>query len=83
MKTLVRRSVSIMVLSDDVPVNMGPVIEIYNPPKYLIDNRLGEIQLYENVTPPENYRGNLFCYDGENWTPNPNWRGDKLVKSKR
>ena len=83
MKTLVRRSVSIMVLKDDVPVSMGGTIEIYSPPRYLIDNSLGEIELYENVTPPDNYKGNMFCFDGKTWSPNPNWRGEKLLKSKR
>jgi len=83
MKTLVRRSVSIMILNDDVPVLVGDTVEIYSPPKYLIDNAHGEIVLYENVTPPDNYRGNMFCFDGSKWAPNPNWRGEKLLKSKR
>lgn len=78
MKTLVKNLVSLMVLEDDIPVQMGPVIVIGSTGRYSINNPDGDIVLYENVDPiPENYRGKMFCYNGKRWTPNNNWRGNK------
>jgi hypothetical protein len=29
--------------------------------------------LYENVTPPEDWAGCKYLFDGTNWTLNPSW----------
>ncbi len=72
MKTLVKNKVSLMIIKDDVPVTMGKVINVND--RYMIDNKDDSIILYENVDPPKNYRGNFFCFDGKDWSPNLNWR---------
>jgi hypothetical protein len=78
MKTLVKDTVSIMVLPDDFPVEMGETIVIG---RYRIGNRYNDHTLYENVTPPEGYKGKRWCFDGANWTVNTTWRGEKLRNS--
>lgn len=83
MKTLVKNGVSLMVLKDDTPVKIGDLVEIGNPVKAKIDNIDGLIVLYENVNPPENYLGKRYCFDGEQWSYNFNWRDPKLTAAKR
>lgn len=78
MKTLVKNRVSIMVLSDDTPVKMGEIILIGPGGRYQIHNQDDSHTLYENVTPPEGYKGKRWCYDGTEWTHNLNWRGERL-----
>jgi len=29
--------------------------------------------MHENVTPPEDWQGNRYTYDGTTWAANPNW----------
>jgi hypothetical protein len=76
MKTLVKKGVSLMILPDDTLIEMGDVIKI--GPRWTLANNDNSIVLYENVAEPKNYQGNMFCFDGEKWSPNYNWRGDKL-----
>lgn len=75
MKTLVKDGVSLMVLEDNTPVKMGAKIEVGDGARYIIVNDRNNIVLYENVTPPENYKPKKFCFDGEKWSPNYNWTG--------
>lgn len=81
MKTLVKDNVSLMILPDDVPVVMGETILIGTTGRYQINNKKGDHVLYENIVPPENYKGKRFCFDGKTWTTNNNWRGEKLWAS--
>ena len=83
MKTLVKNGVSLMVLKDDTPVKIGAVVEIGDPVRVRIDNNDRLIMLYENVVPPENYLGKRYCFDGEQWSYNFNWRDPKLTAAKR
>lgn len=80
MKTLVKNSVSIMIINDDVEVKMGKLIDVGG--RYRIDNSDDNIVLYENIDPPSNYRGNFFCYNGNEWTPNLNWRPRPNLRTK-
>jgi hypothetical protein len=78
MKTLVKDTVSIMILPDDFPIEMGETIVIG---RYRIGNKHNDHTLYENVTPPQDYKGKRWCFDGVDWTVNTNWRGEKLRNS--
>ena len=78
MKTICKDTVSLMILPDDCPITVGETIVVGVSGRYLINNKLGDHVVYENVTPPENYKGKRFCYDGDRWTTNNNWRGEKL-----
>lgn len=84
MKTLVKNTVSLFLVADATPIKMGEMVEVGEPVRYIIDNKDGLIQLYENVIdPPENYKGKRFCYDGKKWTTNNNWRDPSLTARKR
>lgn len=83
MKTLVKNSVSIMMLNDDMPVKLGEYIEIGDPVRMKINNLDGLITLHENVTPPNSYQPKRYCFDGENWSYNYDWRNQKLTAAKR
>lgn len=83
MKTLVKNGVSLMVLEDDTPLRIGEYVEIGNPVKVKINNKDNSIILYENVTPPTNYSGKRFCFDGVSWSFNFNWRDSKFTAAKR
>lgn len=72
-----------MVLPDDMLVNMGEMVEIGSPVKVRISNKDFSIQLYENVTPPAEYEAKRFCFDGEIWSYNYEWRNKKLTAAKR
>lgn len=78
MKTIVKDRVSLMVFPDDTPITMGETIVIGESGRYRIGNKANDHVVYENVTPPENYLGKRFCYNGTEWTKNLNWRGEKL-----
>lgn len=78
MKTICKGTVSIMVLPDDTPVIMGETLIIGESGRYRISNKDNDHVLYENVTPPDNYMGKRFCFDGISWSTNNNWRGEKL-----
>lgn len=83
MKTLVKNGVSLMVLHDNTPLTIGECVEIGSPVKVKIDNKDNSIILYEQVTPPENYQGKRYCFDGTVWSYNFNWRDPKLTAAKR
>lgn len=78
MKTIVKGTVSLMVFPDSTPVKMGETIIIGVSGRYQINNKDNDHELYENVTPPEDYKGKRWCFDGTEWTVNNNWRGEKL-----
>lgn len=71
-----------MVFADDTPISMGETVEIGNPVKIIIGNKDYSLKLYENVTPPADYQEKRFCFDGEKWSYNFNWRDKKLTAPK-
>lgn len=83
MKTLVRNGVSLIVLDDNTPVQVGTFVEIGWPVTLRFDNTDNLIVLHENVTPPENYQGKRFLFDGKEWTYNHDWRNPNLTAVKR
>jgi hypothetical protein len=84
MKTLVKNNVSFMLIEDDEIVVVGEKhVEIGFPVRITIDNSEGLIKLYKNVTPPDNYVGKRFCFDGSEWTINYDWRNPNLTAVKR
>lgn len=75
MKTLTKNSVSVYVFEDNEHINMTDKnIAVGNPLKFIIgDCNNGDTLLHENVTPPEDWSGNKYLFDGSAWTPNPDW----------
>ena len=72
-----------MVLDGSEKIVIGTSIEIGYPVRITIDNSEGLIKLYENVTPPEDYKGKRYCFDGVKWTFNQDWRNPNLTAVKR
>jgi hypothetical protein len=83
MKTLVKNTVSFMLIDDDEVVTVGSNVEIGFPVRITVDNSEGLIKLYENVTPPSDYQGKRYCFDGSEWTINYDWRNPNLTAVKR
>ena len=71
-----------MVLPDNTPVSIGETVNIGDPIKIKINNQDGSIVMYENVIPPENYKGKRFLFDGTNWSINYDWRNEDLTAAK-
>lgn len=83
MKTLVKNRVSLMILPDDAIVTIGEYITVGSPVRIKINNFDNSIELYENVTPPGNYAPKRYCFDGNEWSFNDQWRNSKLTAAKR
>ena len=83
MKTLVKNGISLIVLDDNTPVQIGDFAEIGWPVTIRFDNADGLITLHEHVNPPANYQGKRFLFDGTNWTYNHDWRNPNLTAAKR
>ena len=56
--------------SDAIEVNANNIAA----PGFIIgDLNVGNATLHESVTPPDDWAGNKYFYDGSTWTLNPNW----------
>jgi hypothetical protein len=64
-------------------VEMGSKIKIGDPTKMTVDNDDFGCVLYENVTPPENYRPLHFLFDGKKWRFNENFKKADLLAMRR
>lgn len=75
MKTLTRNGTSIYVFSDDEFLSITENdITVGNPPKFIIaDCNSTNTVLHEGVTPPEDWTGHKYLFDGTDWTLNPDW----------
>lgn len=74
MKTIVENSTneSKYLLSSDTAVQMLDQ-SIVLPTFIVGDLNASNATLYKNVTPPEDWIGCKYLFDGTDWTLNPNW----------
>ena len=75
MKTLVKNSdnCSSYIFDDDVAVTITENNTI-TPDLIIGDLKSTNATMFENVTPPDDWAGNKYFFDGTTWTVNPNWR---------
>lgn len=75
MKTLVRNTVSLYLLEDDVVVTVTETdITVGQPPKFIIaDCNASNTTLFAGVTAPDDWVGGKYFFDGTTWTLDPNW----------
>jgi len=77
MKTLVRNnnSISLYIFDDSEIVNITNERTYIGEPHKLIisDCDLSNVTLYENVSPPEDWIGWKYTFDGTNFVLNPDW----------
>jgi len=81
MQTITKDSSSCYLYGDDEVIVIGEDSTVVGNPPILI---IGDInsqngELYENVTPPEDWVGNKYLFDGIEWTPNPDFPQEEVV----
>ena len=81
MKTIVENSTKLSkyIFADDASVTISSD-NIVTPNFIIADLNSGNSSMIENVTPPENWSGNRYTYDGSTWTANPDWVDPTLVE---
>ena len=74
MKTIVENSTNLSkyIFADDASVTISSD-NIVTPNFIIADLNSGNSSIIEDVTPPENWSGNRYTFDGTKWTANPDW----------
>lgn len=74
MKTIVETSTGLSkyVFEDEAEVTMNDT-NIVTPAFIIGDLNTGNATMHEGVTPPEDWTGNKYTFDGTTWTLNPDW----------
>ena len=75
MKTLTKDNVSVFIFDDAEVLSIAEeTITVGDPAKLIIgDCGSSNSVLHENVTPPEDWVGRKYLFDGTNWSLNPDW----------
>lgn len=75
MKTLVKDNKSIYIFDDAEVLDItADNIQVGEPARLIIsDCNSSNITLYTDVTPPEDWIGHKYLFDGTTWTENPDW----------
>lgn len=77
MKTITFKdsNISLYLIPDTTYVAIGESItQVGDPPEFMIGDCMTKTALlYENVTPPDDWAGHKYLFDGTTWTPNPKW----------
>jgi len=77
MKTLVKNSdnLSLYVFDDNEALDIhADKIVVGDPERMIIgDCNSGNVTLYDNVTPPSDWTGGKYLFDGASWTANPGY----------
>jgi hypothetical protein len=83
MKTITKDNSSCYLFEDSIRVVIENERTVVGDPEELIisDINLSNGQVYENVTPPTDWVGNKYLFDGVNWTTNPNYDEPKPTTS--
>ncbi len=81
MKTIVENSTNLSkyIFADDASVTISSD-NIVTPNFIIADLNSGNSSIIENVTPPENWSGNRYTFDGSTWTANPDWVDPTIVE---
>ena len=74
MKTIVETATGLSkyVFEDAVEVTLT-ANDIVTPNFIIGDLNSNNSTMHEGVTPPENWTGNRYTFDGTTWTANPDW----------
>lgn len=67
------------VFADNVPL-VFQIDRIIAPELIMLNMDNDNTTVYENVTPPEDWIGCKYLFDGTNWTLNPNWVDPRPVE---
>jgi hypothetical protein len=76
MKTIIRNetNVSLYIFVDDVVDIAADKTTVGNPViEYILDCNTSNATVYENVTPPEDWKSWKYLFDGTTWTLNPDY----------
>lgn len=75
MKTLVKGTNSIYIFDDADVIDMtADNIQVGEPARMIIaDCNSSNVTLHTDVTPPADWVGNKYFFDGTTWTLDPNW----------
>lgn len=75
MKTLVKDTKSIYIFDDAEVLDItADNIQVGEPARFIIgDCNSSNITLYTDVTPPADWTGHKYFFDGTTWTENPDW----------
>lgn len=75
MKTLVKDNKSIYIFDDAEVLDItADNIQVGEPARFIIsDCNSSNVTLYTDVTPPEDWVGHKYFFDGTTWTENPDW----------
>ena len=77
MKTIVKNegNISIYIFSDETEINLlDDRVEVGSPIILVIsDHNAQTVTVYDNATPPEDWRGWKYTFDGSEWALNPDY----------
>ena len=66
-------NVSCFIFEDDVVLDIQ-YDRIICPDFHIADLNSSNSTHHTGITPPEDWDGNKYCFDGTTWTENPNWK---------
>ena len=75
MKTLTENTKSLYIFEDDKHLDLaGDDIIVGSPVEFIVANLgAGASTLHPNVTPPQDWAGGKYFFDGTTWTLDPDW----------
>jgi hypothetical protein len=76
MKTIIRipENISLYLFADDKPVSIGSETIVGEPVELIIsDCNSSNAEVLQSVTPPEDWKGLKYLFDGTTWTLNPDY----------
>ena len=81
MKTIVETATGLSkyVFEDDASVTLN-ADNIVTPNFIIGDLNTGNATMHEGVTPPADWIGNKYTFDGTTWTANPDWVEPEAVE---
>jgi hypothetical protein len=80
MQTITKDKSSCYLYDDSEIINIQKdSVVIGNPPTLIIgDINIHNGQVYKNVTPPDDWKGNKYLFDGKTWELNPDFPPPKV-----
>ena len=75
MKTLTKDNLSIYIFDNDTKLEITPdYIVVGDPIQFIIaDCNSQNTVLHESITPPEDWSGHKYFFDGIDWSTNSDW----------